>query len=224
MHDPWIDRLSEHVDGELSGEAEAALVQHLRECARCREAVVELQQVRQLAAAVQATPPATDLWPGIAARIAAPADVVRLEERRPRRWHVSFTVPQLAAAAVVLMALSGGAVWFATGGSVGAPTAAAPALTPERPPVLLASSETAGYERAISELQQALRNRDQTLDSTTVAVLRHSLATIDAAIADARAALEQDPSNPFLYHHLDGTMKKKVEILRRAVSARRAAS
>ena len=224
MYDPWIDRLSEHIDGELGARDEAALAQHLQECAGCRATVTELQQVREIAGDLRAVPPATDLWPGIAARMAAPAGVVRLEPRRPRRWHISVSLPQLAAAAVILMVLSGGGVWLATSARDGRQTAAASGAAPASSPVLLASSGGAGYERAIAELQRSLRQSDTPLDSSTVAVLRQSLATIDGAIADARAALAQDPSNQFLYHHLDGAMKKKVEILQRAVSARRAAS
>ena len=221
--DPWIERLSEQLDGELDAADAAALARHLEQCAVCRDTLAELRQVRLFARELTDTPPADDLWPGIAARIAAPAGVVRLEERRARRWHISFSLPQLAAAAVVLMALSGGGVWLATSLRGGGQPTAAVELAPVRAPARLVSAESS-YESAIAELQQALNQTTAPLDSSTQAVLRQSLATIDAAIADARTALQQHPSNQYLYHHLDGAMKKKVEILRRAVSARRAAS
>jgi len=224
MSDPWMERLSEHLDGELDATAESALARHLEGCAACRQMLAELRQVRTLAGNLADSAPATDLWPGIAARIAAPAGVVRLEERRARRWHLRLSVPQLAAAAVILMALSGGGVWLATSRGGSGPATASVELSPARPPARLVSAEITGYESAIEELQQALNQTTAPLDSSTQAVLRQSLATIDAAIADARAALQQQPSNAFLYHHLDGAMKKKVDILRRAVSARRAAS
>lgn len=224
MHDPWTEQLSEHLDGELDVQAEAALSAHLQECPACRETLAQLQQVRLRAGDLADAPPATDLWPGIAARLASPAPVISVTEHRARRWHISFSLPQLAAAAVVLMALSGTGVWLVMHATADRQVATAPELAPVRPPVRLANSGDQGYERAISDLQRALRQGDTPLDSSTVVVLRQSLATIDAAIADARAALAQDPSNPFLYHHLDGAMKKKVEILQRAVSARRAAS
>lgn len=224
MYDPWTDRLSEHLDGELDAAAAAALARHLEQCAECRDTLAELQQVRSRVRDLADTRPAADLWPAIAARLAAPAQVIPLTARRPRRWHVSFSLPQLAAAAAVLMVLSGGGVWVAVRAGADRPVAAAPGLAPARQPVRLASTGDQGYDRAISALQGALRQSEAPLDSSTVAVLRQSLATIDAAIADARAALAQDPSNPFLYRHLDGAMKKKVDILQRAVSARRAAS
>lgn len=238
MYDPWIDRLSEHIDGELDAAAEAGLAQHLEHCEECRRTLSELQQVRTLARGLQDALPTADLWPAIAARL-APPDVISLPERHSRPRHISFSLPQLAAAAVVLMALSGGGVWLATSRGAERQLAATREFTPVRSPVRLANTGAdsnrgpnpagattggQGYESAIAELQRALTQTATPLDSGTVAVLRQSLATIDAAIADARAALEQDPSNPFLHHHLDGAMKKKVEILRRAVSARRAAS
>jgi uncharacterized iron-regulated membrane protein len=132
-------------------------------------------------------------------------------------------MPQLAAAAMLLMALSGGAVWLALDGRNAGPAASLEAAAGRGSPVQLVSTETGGYESAIAELQRSLQTRTP-LDSSTVAVLRQSLATIDAAIAEARAALAQDPANPFLHRHLDGAMKKKVDILRKAVSARRVAS
>jgi len=225
MYDPWTERLSEYLEGTLPHGDAAALTAHLQECAECRLTLAQLDEVRTIAHDQPFELPAVDLWPGIAERMAhAPADVIRLEDRRPLRRRLSFSLPQLAAAAVLLMTLSGAGVWLALGG--GSPAAPGTAAAPERGsnPVQLASIETAGYESAIAELQRSLRQTDTPLDSSTVAVLRQSLATIDAAIADARAALEQDPGNPFLHRHLDGAMKKKVDILRRAVSARRAAS
>jgi hypothetical protein len=250
MHDPWTDKLSEYLEGTLSHADDAAMAAHLQHCSECRLVLAQLDDVRTIAREQPATPPATDLWPGIAARIAAgaPAEVIRLADRRPGasvllrlsaaaqrrraptnehrppRAHFAFSLPQLAAAAVVLMALSGAGVWLAMGGA-GPETSSAVAVRPAADnPARLASIETSGYESAIAELQRSLAQTATPLDSSTVAVLRHSLATIDAAIADARAALAQDPANPFLHRHLDGAMKKKVDILQRAVSARRAAS
>jgi hypothetical protein len=187
--------------------------------------LAELEQVRSIARTQAPVAPPADLWAGIAARIGTPAaaPVIHLDERRPARRHFSFSMPQLAAAAMLLVALSGGAVWLALdGGRSGEPATAG--ANRSSSPVQLVSTETAGYESAIAELQRSLRQTRTPLDSSTVAVLRQSLATIDAAIADARTALAQDPANPFLHRHLDGAMKKKVDILRTAVSARRAAS
>src|SRR5512142_1390177 len=95
------DRLSLLLDGEL-GPVEAREAQaHLAGCAECRALLADLERIASDARALEATPPAKDLWAGIARRIAdepAPG-VVAIESRRPAR-RFSFSVPQLAAAAV----------------------------------------------------------------------------------------------------------------------------
>lgn len=224
MPDPWTERLSEYLDEELPAAEFAALEQHLAGCDPCRTVLEELRAVAAIAAGSTASPPTRDLWPDIARRIGVDgAAVVPIAGRRPRP-RFSFTVPQLAAAAVVLMMLSGGGVWLATtGGGPGRGVATAPTGTEAgNPPAQLAASESPGYESAIADLELALADRRDRLDTATVRVLERSLATIDGAIAEARAAVERDPANPYLHRHLDGAMKKKMDILRRAVTVRRA--
>ena len=81
---------------------------------------------------------------------------------------------------------------------------------------------TRNYDAAVTELEQVLdRNRDQ-LDTATVRVLEQNLAIIDRAITDARAALGQEPANPYLSKYLDQAMQKKVQLLKRATSVMRA--
>jgi hypothetical protein len=48
-----------------------------------------------------------------------------------------------------------------------------------------------------------------------VRVVRQNLAVIDRAIAEARAALQNDPANTYPNLHLADTMRRKVELLRR---------
>lgn len=219
MHERWLDRLSEYLDGELDAPERGALEQHLRGCAECTRTLAELEHVVAAAARVQNRPPERDLWQGIATRIAAPAQVVPLQPRDHGR-RLSFTLPQLAAAAALFLMLGAGGLYLAMDRERAAPpTAAAPA-----PQARLVSQ---GYETqatAITELEQALAQDRDRLDPATVRVLEQSIASIDQAIAEARAAMEQDPANPYLRRYLDGAMKKKIDILRRAVTMRRAAS
>lgn len=220
MHDRWLDRLSEYLDGELDAAERGALDEHLRGCAECTRTLAELEQVVAAAAQVQNRPPERDLWQGIATRIAAPPQVLPLQPRDHRR-RLSFTLPQLAAAAVLFLMLGAGGLYLAMDREGAAPTAGAPAPAPQ------ARLVSQGYETqatAITELEQALAQDRDRLDPATVRVLEQSIASIDQAIAEARAAMEQDPANPYLRRYLDGAMKKKIDILRRAVTMRRAAS
>src|SRR5439155_1946384 len=122
MHEEWTDKLSEYLDGELPDDERRAVDAHLRSCAECSAVLADLKRVVARAQGVGAgvpRPPAADLWDGIAARIEAPQHrVVSLSRRSaegakadPAR-RVTFTLPQLAAAAVLIAAVSGGLVWI----------------------------------------------------------------------------------------------------------------
>src|SRR2546422_208780 len=76
----------------------------------------------------------------------------------------------------------------------------------------------AKYDVAVAELESALEQgrKSGRLDSATVRVLAQSLVTIDSAIVQARRALAADPGSVYLNQHLADTMRRKLELLRRA--------
>jgi hypothetical protein len=51
-----------------------------------------------------------------------------------------------------------------------------------------------------------------------VRVIEQNLAAIDRAIAQAQGALLADPANLYLNTHLAETMRRKLELLRRAAT------
>lgn len=208
------ERLSAYVDGDLEGEVLAGAETHLATCEACRVAVQDLRRVVGLARALDDRPPAADLWPSIAERIgAARPDVVPIGSRRRS---FAFSVPQLAAAALALCALSaGGAV---TAARFLAPGRAPAPLTLTAPggvarPV---ADVTASYDAAIHELEGLLSTRRGDLDTATVRAVETSLRIIDQAIAQARAAVERDPNDVYLNGHLRSTLDRKLDVLRRA--------
>jgi anti-sigma factor RsiW len=218
MSDRWTDRLSEYVDGELGERERAELEAHLSTCAECTATLTGLRGVVTRAVALEDRPPTTDLWPGIAGRIGLTTDDFTVR-RRTRERHFSFTVPQLIAASIVLVAASAGVVFWLAGGlrpePVARPTQVAPA-TPQLAkwmPKVEKSSDI-----AVSELRAALAEGKRTgrLDSRTVARLERSLAVIDSAIAEATRALESDPGSAYLNHHLADTYRRKFDFLRQA--------
>ncbi|HEX6309959.1 MAG TPA: zf-HC2 domain-containing protein [Longimicrobiales bacterium] len=235
MHDPWTDRLTEYIDGDLT-EAERQQVQrHLDGCAGCRAVVMELRAVVGAAQEAPLDEPVHDLWPGIEAAIGgrAPAAAGRTPDvhrtvivHRARRF--SFSLPQLAAAAVMLMAISGAAVWLIRG-APDAPAATTGTVVQSaggsEPSVrTVAAQVEPQYANDIAALEATLEESRTRLDPATIEVIERSLESIDRAIADARAALETDPGNPRLHRQLDNTMRKKVDILRLATRVRRAES
>jgi anti-sigma factor RsiW len=68
----------------------------------------------------------------------------------------------------------------------------------------------------ISKLRKIVKERRAQLDPRTVAVLEQSIAVMDSAIAQSRAALIKDPASGFLASQLNRSLEKKVELLRTA--------
>jgi anti-sigma factor RsiW len=212
MPDTWTDRLSEYIDDELTPDERTALEGHLAGCDACARLLDELRLVVDRAAAAPALPPASDLWPEIAARLAT-ARHSGLAGASPAR-RIAFTAPQLAAAALLVALLSGWMVWTATSrpappgavDGVAAEGAAAPTLSP------------AQYDQAVAELERTLALGRDRLDAATVAVVEENLAIIDRAIEEARRALNEDPSNSYVSGHLAQVRRQKLELLRYAAA------
>jgi hypothetical protein len=76
----------------------------------------------------------------------------------------------------------------------------------------------ARYDSAVVALEQALAANRGQLDTATVRVIRQNLAIMDQAIEQAQSALAADPGSVYLSNHLAGTLKRKVELLRRATA------
>jgi hypothetical protein len=158
--------------------------------------------------------PAKNLWPAIEAR---------LTPRAPARRSVTFTLPQLALAATLLIAVSGGVSWLALQPRSGTgPVAEAPIRAVAEPSAALrddvapASFADAHYDAAIADLERILAEQSERLDPQTVMVIERSLHAIDQAIQQSRAALEADPANTYLNSHLADARRRKLELLRRA--------
>jgi negative regulator of sigma E activity len=211
-------RLSALVDGELSGEALEGAQAHLVTCPECRAAYDDLLRIRRLAGALDDRPPERDLWPGIAAEITGEheARVVPLPAWRRR---IAVSIPQLAAAALVLVAVSASAAIFATHqrGETGLPIATVSPI----PPAIAGLASAKGvesYEAAIRDLEVTLAARRSRLDTATVRAVEQSLAVIDHAIRQAEAALAQDPNSMYLNSHLQNALDRKLEVLRRVTT------
>ena len=205
MNDQWTDRLSEYVDGELANGERSALEAHLATCTVCRGAVAELRQVVARAKALENRPPKADLWPGVAKRIGA-GQVVDIRSRR-----FSFSVPQLIAASIALILLSAGGAWLAL-----KPQPTQVVVTPKPESRFEAINvSTRPTDAAIADLQDVFERNKSKLDTSTVRVVQQAFTTIDRAIAEARTALQADPSNAYLNLHLADTMRRKLELLRR---------
>ena len=221
MHDRFNEQLSEYLDGELEPRDRGALETHLAACERCRADLDALRAVIARARALPDVTPAGDLWNGVAARIGARTPALA-PRRIPRRF--AFTLPQLVAASLALMVLSGGMVWLARLGgdrtdfpSVIA-TDSAPPSAAEGPAVQPANFADGAYDSAIADLQRALENGRGRLDKETIRVLEVNLQAIDRAITQCREALAGDPANVYLNTYLVEARARKLQLLRRAAA------
>src|SRR3954468_17847070 len=124
--DAFTSRLSEYLDDELSPAERESVDAHLGGCEGCRITLEQLGAVVAEARSVKDSSPTLDLWPGIESRIAAAPAASRVSPfRRALTARLSFTIPQVAAAGLTLMLLSGGLVWMARSGD---PRADVPAV------------------------------------------------------------------------------------------------
>jgi anti-sigma factor RsiW len=221
IQDAYTERLSDYLDGELTDAEHADVEAHLRGCPACVDVLNDLKRVVARAQTLEPRPPGADLWAGIAARTERVA--------QPRRF--SFTVAQLAAAAVVLMALSGTfAVKLLAPAPVPAPVDGSVAAFRAAPPppagpdensyvsVTPVSLADAQYDAAVSDLEKALKAGRGRLDRSTIEIVEHNLQIIDQAIAQARDALAADPANTYLSGHLVEARRRKLDLLRRAAA------
>lgn len=215
MIHPPQDQLSLYLDADLDLAERGLLEAHLAECATCAALLAELRRVMARARALDDRPPRADLWPGVAAAIGATPS--------PRR-RFSLSIPQLLAAGIALMLLSGTVVAGALRLGGLRPWAAAPS---ELPPAMLRSAHAVperGYEAALRQLEAELRTGQGKLDSMTVRVVEEKLRLIDRAIHEAERALAADPANAYLTGHLTDTRMRKLDLLRQAAALSRAVS
>ncbi len=244
--DRWSDRLSEYLDGGMKTAERERLEAHLTECAACSVALADLREVVARALTLEDTPPLHDLWPAIEAQLTPRKAGARARGETivdGRAWwgrRFDLGLPQLAAAVIVLVTLSAGAMWLALrgptlpgvretapAGTLASGSAAAPERIPgalTRPPAgtaIEATPASAGggnprYEAAVAELEKSLEEGRGKLDPRTLQVVEQNLRIIDGAIEDARRAIAADPGNTWLRSHLAATMKRKVDLLRAA--------
>jgi len=163
-----------------------------------------MAKARALAADVQ---PERDLWPGVAAAIAEPADGFE-------RWRR----PLLQAAAVfVLVGASAALVWL---NGDEAPELS-PVVATNAPPLDAASANFSGWaefdvsaQDARRDVEQRLEQRLEHLSPATRREVTTNLQTIRSAIADINAALADEPDNALLQELLLSSYDQELALMR----------
>jgi hypothetical protein len=94
-----------------------------------------------------------------------------------------------------------------------------PLSTSPRPtPAVTAAAPDAEYRQVVGDLERALRAGRDHVEPETMAATDRSLAAIDRAIHDAEAALLADPTNAYVADWLRAMRRRKVTVLRQAVT------
>jgi hypothetical protein len=160
--------------------------------------------------------PTRDLWAGISTRIESqPVTTSR---------RVVFTLPQLALAATLLIAVASGLTWIVAHPPA-APNSNGPVIQAYGAPeeetqgkIVQANFADAQFNAAVTDLETILREERGRLDPRTVLIIERNLKAIDAAINEARMALNDDPANPYLNSHLADARRRKLDLLRTATT------
>ena len=224
-----FETLNDLVDGLLDEKAVLAVEQHLAVCSVCAGERVKLTtMVNDVANLPREVLPDDALWSELRAELNRRKDVVlpianstvtthHAAGSGRRSWAI------LAAAAVVLIALSSGITALVLRERIGGEVAIlpipnnAPTFKLGAPSALRVDfSATEGeYARTIEELRRAFDSQRGQLRPETVKTVEHSLAVVDSAIAEARAALLADPNNRTLVDLLSASYQRKLDLLRR---------
>ena len=172
--------------------------------------------------------PSKDLWSGIASRLETRSAAI--VQPAPGGRRVAFTLPQLALAASLLIAVASGLTWVAarppatvsdTAAVVGTePVIQAYGVSEDTTDgqIVQANFADAQFNAAVSDLERILREERDRLDPRTVLIIERNLKAIDAAINEARMALNDDPANAFLNSHLADARRRKLDLLRQATT------
>lgn len=211
--------LDDYLDGVLAGRRRRSLARHLDGCESCRRELAGHRRLLDEARAMRSgLAPDHDLWRGIEARLTA----------RPlssaagpwRRW-----LDRLVPTEAVLG-------WAAAGAALVAGLVLAVTLErgPTRPPYVAASrpagglTTDAGRRQAAAaeapmiqvrrDLAATLEDPGIALDPATVHEVERNLAILDAASAEIRAALEEQPGSIHLNRLLASQYQREAEVLK----------
>lgn len=208
------EHLSLYVDDLLEAADAAGVRAHLATCSACAALVEDLATITAVARTLgPITPPEHVMAKVIAleagARFRAPAGDARLPPSSPAAWQA------LAIAASIIAVLSVGyMVW--RGDAPAVPDQEA-ALVPATGSLEAAAEElelaVRHYERAIRELEAVTSRADVTFDDNVADVMRTSLATLNRAIAESRAAVAEDPTSEVARVSLFSSLQQKVDVL-----------
>jgi hypothetical protein len=206
----------------LDGTAEewAALEVHATTCSACREELNAWKNLSLAASDLHQEWDSPALWPRIARALREQSAPPRWSrwERFFGSWNLISLRWQTAAAALLLVVLTGSAIWFITG-SDGHRIPDDQALFNKRTVREVEKAEAA-YQQAIDKLDAQARPQLDNASTPWLASYREKLQVLDSAIADLRAQAGVNPANGHLRRQLLAMYQEKQDTLEEVLEAK----
>jgi hypothetical protein len=198
----------------------AALAAHAAACAACGEEIRAWTNLSVAASELHREWDSTALWPRIeeALKQQSPSNDSWLH-RIFGWWNLGLVQWQVAAAALLLVTLTGSAIWFVTHQRTGR-IAHNEALLKDSAVREVERSETA-YERAIDKLDAQARPQLQNSGAPLMANYREKLLVLDSAISDLKSQAGINPANGHLRRQLLAMYQEKQDTLEEILEAKK---
>jgi hypothetical protein len=197
----------------------AALEAHAGNCAACREQVAAWKNLSVAASEMHEEWDSPALWPRIERALAEPAAAkTAWWERLLGGWNLTSLKWQTAAAAALLLVLlTGTAVWIASHQNQ-PDRFAGPFL--KDPAVREVEKAEAAYQQAIDKLDAQARPQLDKASTPLMASYREKLQVLDGAIADLKSQAGINPANGHLRHQLLAMYHEKQDTLEEVLEAK----
>jgi len=205
----------------LDGTAEewAALENHAGECVACREELNAWKNLSVAASDLHQEWDSPALWPRIEKALAEQSR--GSQSSRWRRffgtWNLSSLQWQTAAAALLLIVITGSAVWVASHG--GGANRFVGTLLKDRAVRDVEKAEAA-YQQAIDKLDAQARPQLENASTPLMASYREKLQVLDSAIGDLKSQAGINPANGHLRRQLLAMYQEKQDTLEEVLEAK----
>ena len=227
-HPEWQDALDAFVGGQLDATARDSLLEHLKDCASCREEAEALARIVSDAAALpRSIEPPPHLWWRLADALGTTSEPEPASTKVVGGLGSRF---RFAMAAAALVAVFGVAALIVPRrhDSIGGTSASAPS-SEKQPDVVVISDhakpQSSDWARMIWTLEEESLSAEKAVftglaghvDAEALArasVVEPALDALDIAINETVDALRQEPQNPGLARALTGYYERKLELLR----------
>jgi anti-sigma-K factor RskA len=235
MH-PNDTAINEYVEGTLDSRDRADVERHLATCVPCRQTVDDLREILGATGTLGPLEPPLRVWSRLERAITLEPPVARgVPPNRPGEG----VAGHLAASRSVVPPRGSRYAWLAVAAAIVLATAVGLRFGPSfrdarRVPPAAAGPASAGaaaasvaselrlaethYEKAIKGLEQIATSEQDSLDPRTAATVRKSLAVIDQAISESRAAVQSEPASQPAQESLIENFKAKIGLLQNTVA------